>query len=230
MGVALLSLRLSASQAHPSFTASLVRLPLALVIDLGIPDVHRRAHPLYLARSPFNPSEPATEHLISVRTCKASFPRTRPHWTGSSKETSAKSRQRARPDLLLVKHFVSASPIHNLGLFAVGPIKKGQEVWRFEPDYDVEIPAAMLADLDEDDREVVRNCAEYIPDRNVYRLGNDGDIFMNHSDQPSLLDLGDQMIAAWDIAAGEELTCDYRTVHVDGYRPHPKLGATHRPT
>ena len=132
--------------------------------------------------------------------------------------------------MLLVKHFVSVSPIHNLGLFTEGPIRKGQEVWRFEPDYDVEIPAAMLADLEADCREMVRDCAEYFADRDVYRLGNDGDIFMNHSDQPSLLDLGDRMIAAWDVAAGEELTCDYRTVHVAGYHPPPILGPVHEPT
>lgn len=132
--------------------------------------------------------------------------------------------------MLLVKHFVSASPIHNLGLFAGEPIKKGREVWRFEPDYDVEIPSAMLADLEANYREVVRDCAEYFADRDVYRLGNDGDIFMNHSDQPSLLDLGDRMIAAWDMPAGEELTCDYRTVHVAGYRPPPDPGLVHEPT
>ncbi len=123
--------------------------------------------------------------------------------------------------MLLVKHFVSRSPIHNLGLFAGESIKRGRTVWRFEPDYDVEIPAEMLADLELHMREVVIDCAEFFVDRGIYRLGNDGDIFMNHSDRPSLLDLGDIMIAGRDIAAGEELTCDYRTVHVAGYRPFP---------
>ncbi len=126
--------------------------------------------------------------------------------------------------MLLVKHFVSRSPIHNLGLFAGEPIERGRKVWRFEPDYDVEIPAEMLADLEAPLREVVIDCAEYFPDRGIYRLGNDGDIFMNHGDPPSLLDLGDIMVAARDIAAGEELTCDYRTVHVAGYRPIQELG------
>lgn len=130
--------------------------------------------------------------------------------------------------MLLVKHFVSASSIHNLGLFAGEPIERGRQVWRFEPEYDVEISAEMLAGLEAPYREVVLDCAEYFADRDVYRLGNDGDIFMNHSDRPSLLDLGDLMIAAWDIATGEELTCDYRTVHVAGYRPPP--GQVYVPT
>jgi hypothetical protein len=106
-------------------------------------------------------------------------------------------------------------------LFAGEPIRRGRKVWRFEPEYDVEIPAEMLAELDAPLREVVIDCAEYFADRGIYRLGNDGDIFMNHSDRPSLLDLGDVMIAGRDIATGEELTCDYRAVHVAGYRPPP---------
>ena len=96
---------------------------------------------------------------------------------------------------------------------------KGRKIWRFEPDFDVEIPAEVLDRLEEDCRDIVLHCAEYFDDREVFRLGNDADIFMNHSNQPNLLDLGNTLVAARDIAAGEELTCDYRTVHVVGYRP-----------
>ena len=119
--------------------------------------------------------------------------------------------------MLLVKHFVSTSAIHNLGLFLGEDVVKGRRIWRFEPDFDVEIPAEMLARLDQESRDVVLHCAEYFDDRKVYRLGNDADIFMNHSDEPTLLDLGDTLVAARDLSAGEELTCDYRTVHVVGY-------------
>lgn len=121
--------------------------------------------------------------------------------------------------MLLVKHFVSTSSIHNLGLFLGEPVTKGREIWKFEPEFDVEIPAEMLDRFGRALRELVMDCAEYFDDREIYRLGNDADIFMNHSDEPNLLDLGDTMIAARDIAACEELTCDYRDVHVVGYRP-----------
>lgn len=121
--------------------------------------------------------------------------------------------------MLLVRNFVARSPIHNLGLFIGEAAVKGQEVWRFEPEFDVEIPLETLARLEEPYRDIVLDCAEYFSDRKVFRLGNDGDIFMNHSDAPNLIDLGDTMIAARDISAGEELTCDYRHVHVAGYRP-----------
>ena len=119
--------------------------------------------------------------------------------------------------MLLVKHFVSTSPIHNLGLFLGEDVVRGRKIWQFDPDFDVEIPLAMLARLEQDCRDVLLHCAESFDDRKVFRLGNDADIFMNHSDEPTLLDLGDTMIAARDLAAGEELTCDYRSVHVVGY-------------
>ena len=124
-----------------------------------------------------------------------------------------------RSRMLLVKHFISTSQIHNLGLFIGEPVMRDRKIWRFEPEFDVEIPAEMLARFGRSFRDVVLDCAEYFGDREVYRLGNDADIFMNHSDQPNLLDRGDTMVAARDIAAGEELTCDYRKVYVAGYRP-----------
>ena len=119
--------------------------------------------------------------------------------------------------MLVVKHFVSTSPVHNLGLFLGEDVVRGRKVWQFDPEFDVEIPVEMLARLEEDCRDAVLHCAEYFDDRKVFRLGNDADIFMNHSDEPTLLDLGDTLVAARDLAAGEELTCDYRSVHVVGY-------------
>ncbi|PZX11427.1 hypothetical protein LX81_03932 [Palleronia aestuarii] len=121
--------------------------------------------------------------------------------------------------MLLVKHFVSTSSIHNLGLFIGEAVIKDCPIWRFEPEYDVEIPETILDEFDDTLRHLVLDCAEYFSDRRIYRLGNDADIFMNHSETPNLIDLGDVMIAARDIAVGEELTCDYRKVHVANYRP-----------
>lgn len=71
-----------------------------------------------------------------------------------------------------------------------------------------------------EDAETVRNHAEFIEHLGVFRLGNDGDIFMNHSDTPTLIDLGDTMLAARDLPAGTELTCDYSQVCVLGFSEH----------
>jgi len=123
--------------------------------------------------------------------------------------------------MLLVLNYVSKSNIHGLGLFSAEHVKENQVVWRFEPTFDAEIPKSLLNFLLDPHAETVLENAEYHPDREVFVLGNDGDIFMNHSDDPNLIDMGDIMIAARDIQAGEEITCDYRKVMVLGFTPNP---------
>ena len=119
--------------------------------------------------------------------------------------------------MLIVDHNVRPSEIHGLGVFAKEPIKAGTVVWRFDPMFDVELPEEFVSTLASEDLETVLHHAEYMPDKRVFRLGNDADIFMNHSNRPSLVDRGDEMVAARDLRAGEELTCDYCEVRVVGF-------------
>ncbi len=119
--------------------------------------------------------------------------------------------------MLIVNHKVQPSEIHGLGVFTLEPIKAGTVVWRFDPMFDVELSEEFVAKLSHEDAETVFHHAEYIAEKRVFRLGNDGDIFMNHCDFPSLRDDGDVMIAARDMKAGEELTCNYSDVRVVGY-------------
>lgn len=119
--------------------------------------------------------------------------------------------------MLIVSHCVKPSSIHGLGVFLREPVAAGTVVWRYDPMFDIEMPAALVASLPPEEVETVHHHAEYLPERGVFRLGNDADIFMNHSDGPSLADRGDEMIALRDLDAGEELTCDYREVHVLGF-------------
>ena len=123
--------------------------------------------------------------------------------------------------MLVVSHFVGRSEIHNLGLFLGEPVSQGKVVWRFEADFDTELRKDFVETLPEYYKSMVLDCAEFFSERGVYRLGNDADIFMNHSDEPNLLDLGHVMLAGRAISVGEELTCDYRKVHVAGFRPDP---------
>lgn len=132
--------------------------------------------------------------------------------------------------MLVVEHFVARSDIHNLGVFIAEPIAQGEVVWRYEPDFDVELSKEMVEALPKRYKVLVEDCAEFFADRGVYRLGNDADIFMNHCDQPNLLDLGDVMIAARAVSAGEELTCDYRVVRVAGYMPISRKTCRAEPT
>jgi len=39
--------------------------------------------------------------------------------------------------------------------------------------------------------------------------------FINHSSEPNIVYLGNDIVAARDLAAGEELTIDYRTLDAD---------------
>ncbi|MGY9046737.1 hypothetical protein P775_16630 [Puniceibacterium antarcticum] len=126
--------------------------------------------------------------------------------------------------MLLVNHYVGRSMIHGLGVFTHEPIRAGDVVWRFDPNFDVEIPAALIDRLSQEDLDLILHHAEYIEHLGVFRLGNDGDMFMNHSDAPSLLDFGNEMKAAFDIVAGTELTCSYFDVCVLGFMAKkPKL-------
>lgn len=119
--------------------------------------------------------------------------------------------------MLVVPHFVARSAIHGLGVFASRRIEKDELVWRYDPEFDVEIPFDLVEHFVDADKEAVFNHAEYVPSRNTFILGNDADIFMNHSDEPSLVDAGSAMYAARTILPGEELTCDYQVVTVLGF-------------
>ena len=120
--------------------------------------------------------------------------------------------------MLTVNYYIGESAIHGLGIFAAEDIRKNQEVWRFDPNFDIELPEDFVALFTPNDREFVETHAEYIEERKVFILGNDGDIYMNHSSTPSLIDRGNTMTAAHDISIGEELTGDYSVVKVISFR------------
>ena len=90
-------------------------------------------------------------------------------------------------------------------------------VWRYDPMFDIEIPAHTVAKFPQEEAETVYHHAEYLPERQAFRLGNDADIFMNHSYWPSLLDRGDEMVASRGLEVGDELTCNYCQVNVVGF-------------
>jgi len=88
--------------------------------------------------------------------------------------------------MLLVNARVDRSPIHGLGLFAVAPIAKGTEVWRFTPGFDLDLALETLDDQPESFRERLLHYG-YI-DRRLNRciLCCDDARFINHSDEPNI--------------------------------------------
>lgn len=122
--------------------------------------------------------------------------------------------------MLLVRTSVGPSPIHGLGCFSDEPIRQGQRVWQLDPAMDREFDAAALSALPEALRLLLRRYGytQLRQGRRVVILCGDNARYMNHSSHPNLLEAGaanELNLAARDIGAGEELTCDYRQFDLD---------------
>jgi SET domain-containing protein len=118
--------------------------------------------------------------------------------------------------MMLVPTYVAVSPIHGQGLFAAQPIAAGSVVWRFAPGLDQIIPDERLAGLPALAREFLDRYAfesAFFPGGLL--LSFDDTRFINHADDPNIDNSGAESIARRDIAAGEELTCDYRELDGD---------------
>jgi len=119
--------------------------------------------------------------------------------------------------MLLVNARVDRSPAHGLGLFAVARIAKGTEIWQFTPGFDLDLDPNSVKNQPQSFRERLLHYG-YIDARlNRFILCCDDARFINHSDQPNLrpdftLDRYGVDVAIRDIAAGEELTVDYRLI------------------
>lgn len=122
--------------------------------------------------------------------------------------------------MILVPTQVRPSAIHGLGLFAVRPIPKGTPFWRFQAGFDRMFPAAQADLLPEVSRDHLRWFGWVTKETREIVLSGDHACFMNHSPCPNTGLPPDAeppftTVALRDIAAGEELTCDYRAFDAD---------------
>lgn len=123
--------------------------------------------------------------------------------------------------MLLVRTSVRFSPIHGLGCFAEEDIPKGKVIWRFDPLLDLAIPEESIRNFPPAVSEFLQiySYAEIRGGKKMYILCGDHARHMNHSESPNLLegyDHGESTnIAARDIKAGEELTCNYNEFDAD---------------
>ncbi|HYE96390.1 MAG TPA: SET domain-containing protein [Rubricoccaceae bacterium] len=112
--------------------------------------------------------------------------------------------------MFLIPTYLAPSPIHGTGVFTPVPIKAGTILWRLDPSTDWEIPPEDFARFPEPYQSRLRAYA-YQNFEGVYILCGDNARYMNHADDPNCDDSGQVItVARRDIAAGEELTCDYR--------------------
>ena len=108
-----------------------------------------------------------------------------------------------------VPTYVSRSSIHGFGVFASAPIPKGTVIWEFDEGADWALSEQEMAAFPER-LKAQMEAWTYQSEDGMYILCSDGAKFMNHSFDPNCDDRGQDTVAARDIGAGEELTCDYR--------------------
>ncbi len=128
--------------------------------------------------------------------------------------------------MLLIPTFRAQSAIHGLGLFAADPVPAGTRVWEFTEGFDQAILPSQLTRLSAAAKEQFLQYSYLDKHLHEYVLCADDARFMNHSDEPTLLDASDgpadhygYSVAARDLAAGEELTCDYREFDIGQHHP-----------
>jgi len=126
--------------------------------------------------------------------------------------------------MLLIKTVVKPSRIHGYGLFANQNIKKGQIVWKYNPLIDKKFTKKQLAKLPPHMQKFVKFYS-YLNDRNEFVLCGDNARYINHSDNPNILDIKskrgeDVAIAAKNIKKGEEITSKYLIFDKKGKTKH----------
>lgn len=114
--------------------------------------------------------------------------------------------------MLIVSTYIAPSAIEGVGVFAAEPIRKGAPISRFEPDFDRLIPMEAYEAAPPYLKRLLDRYSFPHPDNPsllVYEVDNAR--FMNHSDEPNT-DFSNFAcgVAVRDIAAGEELTCNYK--------------------
>jgi uncharacterized protein len=115
--------------------------------------------------------------------------------------------------MFLVRVYLAPSSIHGVGCFASDPIRKGELVWQFDPRIDRRIPRSEYSNFPPVVQEFLQRLTyiEVVEGVEYMVLCADHAKFVNHAQDPNLLDSPDGLCeyAAWDIAVGEELTCNY---------------------
>ena len=113
--------------------------------------------------------------------------------------------------MFLIPTYLAESAIHGTGVFAARDIPAGTLIWEFTPGVDWEITPEQMAAFPEPFQRDLRAWS-YLDEKGLYVFCGDNGKFMNHSDAPNCDDPPDRRtFTNRDVAADEELTCDYRT-------------------
>jgi uncharacterized protein len=113
--------------------------------------------------------------------------------------------------MMLVPTYVAPSPVEGVGVFAAAPIPAGTLIWQLAQGLDRLIRASEIADLPPLFQQFVERYSypyPHDPEQLIVELDNGR--FMNHSEAPNtIFSDPDAGYTIRDIAAGEELLCNY---------------------
>lgn len=126
--------------------------------------------------------------------------------------------------MLIVKTYIDKSPINHIGLFAGEFIPAGTKIWEFKEGFDREIPKSKLRDLNDIQKNFIKNYASF--DGKNYCLVADNTRFINHA--PDMFssrheqntpyanvqdsDCLNYIESIVDIQKGEEILMDYELI------------------
>jgi SET domain-containing protein len=116
--------------------------------------------------------------------------------------------------MMLIPTRVAPSRIHGLGLFAMGFVPGGAPMWRFQPGFDHDFSPEQFAALPPLAREHTRWFCFVSRETGHVILSGDHACFINHSLTPNSganqnTSVTGTTVALRDIAAGDEITCNY---------------------
>lgn len=112
--------------------------------------------------------------------------------------------------MLRVPTYVAPSRIAGMGLFSAGPLAPGVRIWEYTEGVDWRIAPEDFEGFPEPYRSLLGHWA-YQEGSGAYVLCQDNAKFMNHHDDPNCTDADERFtVTVRAVAAGEELTCDYR--------------------
>lgn len=125
--------------------------------------------------------------------------------------------------MFFVKTRLAPSSLHGLGVFTVEPIPQGALIWKLDPVFDVVFPLSELERLPPAIANHILHFSYIELNGQTGVLSADNSQYMNHSDTPNVVEVIDADgnsvdVAARDIQAGEELTCDYYQFDADARR------------
>jgi SET domain-containing protein len=110
--------------------------------------------------------------------------------------------------MILVKTKLDKSHISGIGLFADCEIKQGSVVYLKSPKLDLKLSKEDFNNLNEIEQKTISHYG-YLAKDGFYYLDFDDIRFLNHSDNPNLILIGNELRAVRLINSGEELTQNY---------------------